>query len=371
MQVEQTPAVVQQLSPELIEAIRRGPTQAELGTDIVRVPIAGYPTLPLLEVTVNGRGPYRLLIDLGSNVTLLKKSVVADAGVDVLVRRDTSDIFRADTLEIGDAMFAGVVGGAYEDLDLDGVLGFNLLNWFPFTMDYPRMLFTFEHFELPDPKGTDVLEYVIRGRMPYVPVQIDGTELLFNLDTGAAEWFTVPKSWEQDLPWEGVPEQGPVLFNNQTGAVRVKIARLAKELRLGSHVVERPLLFVNPDADDAWIGSGFLQHFRLSFDTANQRIRIDRPQSGTLAVPPYCTPGFRLFPEEDVWHVSDVIPQTPAFHIGLRRGDHVTVIQRESGEVVDPARLARETECGVSLLVSVLRGGHEEVLAIPVAELGR
>ena len=41
-----------------------------------------------------------------------------------------------DSLRVGDARFEVVVGGAYDSLDVDGVIGYNLLRLSSFTLDY-------------------------------------------------------------------------------------------------------------------------------------------------------------------------------------------------------------------------------------------
>jgi hypothetical protein len=76
-----------QLDPALIEEIRRGPSEVELHGAPVVVPIVGSRTIPLLEATINGRGPFRLLIDFGANVILLRDSVAAESDARMIVDR--------------------------------------------------------------------------------------------------------------------------------------------------------------------------------------------------------------------------------------------------------------------------------------------
>ena len=277
-----TSAAAQALDSALIAAIRRGPSAATLRGDSTTVAIVGSRTLPLLDARINGRGPYRLLVDLGSNVTLLRRNVVDATSSTVLVERATSDIIRIDSLIIGGAVFTGVTGASYDQLDVDGVLGFNLLRVFSFTMDYPGMHFSLHRDSLPAPNGHDVLPYELVGRMPFVGAVTGSDTLLLNFDTGAAEWMTVPLAWKDSLRWEAEPSAGPTVTNNQTGAVRVLVARLAAPLRLGDFVIERVPVYLNPDADGAWLGSGLLQHFTLTFDTRRGRVRLVSGSGTTL-----------------------------------------------------------------------------------------
>lgn len=273
------PLSAQTLAPALVEAIHEGPARAELRSEQVAVPMVGRPTLPLLEATINGTGPWRLLVDLGSNVVLLRRSVADSAGVTIVVERDRSDIIRIDSLVIGgDAVFYEVTGGAYDSLDVDGVLGFNLLDAFPFMMDYPAMRFTFERTAEPDPDDPDLVPYRLLDRMPSVRVGVGSDSLLLNLDTGAHEEMTVPEHWETRLPFQSPPAPGPAVWNNQTGETRVRTGRLSTPLTLGRHVLPDVLVYVSPDAEGGWLGSALLQRFSLTFYPRRQLVRVALPR---------------------------------------------------------------------------------------------
>jgi hypothetical protein len=65
----------QAVSPSLLARIQRGAASVTLEGGRSTVPLVGPPTLPLVEVQLNGMGPYRLLVDLGSNIFLLRRAV--------------------------------------------------------------------------------------------------------------------------------------------------------------------------------------------------------------------------------------------------------------------------------------------------------
>jgi hypothetical protein len=127
---------------ESIEEARRrvvGPPQSlDLGAAPVAVPLVGPVTMPLVDVLVNGRGPYRLLVDTGANVTLLQGRVARELRLPVLRPGRESQLVRVERLEIGAARFTGLVAGARDwREDIDGVLGFNLFSGCLLTFDYP------------------------------------------------------------------------------------------------------------------------------------------------------------------------------------------------------------------------------------------
>jgi hypothetical protein len=69
-------AAAQSIPDSLLQHLRAGASRLVLPGDSVALPLVGTRAFPLVEVRVNGTGPYRFLIDLGSNVTLLRRSVV-------------------------------------------------------------------------------------------------------------------------------------------------------------------------------------------------------------------------------------------------------------------------------------------------------
>ena len=357
----------QTLTEDQLAAVRRGADALRLPPEGAGVPLLGPRDLPLVEVYVNGRGPYRLLVDLGSNVVLLRRDVVDAAGVEVIVERPGTDIVRMDRLEIGGATYGNVHAGSYDELDVSGVIGYNLLSQSSFTLDFPGRRLAIHRDSLPPVDGDRVLEYLVQDRLPYLPVTLDDSTLLqLNFDTGATNWIVMPPSMADSLKWVSSPRPGPVLFNNQTGAVRVEIARLDGALEFGRYRIDRPVVFLDPEVEDAWLGAALLADYVLDFDPARARVRIEGPREAV--VPPYCTSGFRLTADATGARVSDVIPETPAalqLAIGDRVGE-VEGIPAARLEARDLRALACERD---TLTVRRERGGRVERLEIPTADI--
>lgn len=263
-----------QLPDTLIARIRAGAARVELRADTVDLPLVGAPTLPLVEVSINGRGPYRFLVDLGSNVVVVRNDVAAAAGGEVLVDRARGDVVRFDSVSLGALVLRSVTAAGYDTLDVDGVLGYNVLRYHPFDLDYPGQRLVFHTNELPPPDGRTVFPYELHDRMPMLLVRIGADSLRVNLDTGAAEWMTIPLPLRDSLRWAGPIRPGRITMNNQTGAQRVEEGTLRDPLRMGPVVLREVRVFLNPDADSPWLGSAAMLHARWSFDPRNRRARI-------------------------------------------------------------------------------------------------
>jgi predicted aspartyl protease len=357
----------QTLTEDQLAAVRRGADALRLPPEGAGVPLLGPRDLPLVEVYVNGRGPYRLLVDLGSNVVLLRRDVVDAAGVEVIVERPGTDMVRMDRLEIGGATYGNVHAGSYDELDVSGVIGYNLLSRSSFTLDFPGRRLAIHRDSLPLADGDRVLEYLVQDRLPYLPVTLDDSTLLqLNFDTGAANWIVMPPWMADSLKWVSTPRPGPVLFNNQTGAVRMEIARLDGALEFGRYNIERPVVFLDPEVEDAWLGAALLADYVLDFDPARSRVRIEGPREAIA--PPYCTSGFRLTADATGARVTDVIPETPAA-LQLAIGDRLREVDGIPASRLD-ARDLRALACERdTLTVRRDRGGRLETLEIPTADI--
>ena len=158
------------------------------------------------------------------------------------------------------------------------------------------------------------------------------------------------------------PNRGPLLFNNQTGAVRNKVARLDGVVEFGRYRIERPVVLLDPEVEDVWLGAALLADYTLDFDPVRSRLRIEGPLQAVA--PPYCSAGFRLTPDADGARVSDVIPHTPAA-LQLEVGDRIVEVEGVSATQLD-GRALRAMACErETLTVSRDRDGTVERLEIP------
>lgn len=266
-----------QFSEQLLNKIRYATDDYYIVRDTL--PITGTNTLPCLDIMVNDTGPYRFLIDLGSNVLNFKQSVVKDANITIVVDRERGDIAKADKLTIGGSTFLNVYGAVYEDLDVDGVLGFNLLGKGNFMMDYPGMKFAF--ISDPDPNENISMDpawikYEELGRMPYINSKIGERNIYINFDTGAAGWLYFPSYLIDSLDLKTAVSKGNKTWNNQTGTTQSVKAQLANNVSFGDFVITEPTVVFLPDIEDAFVGSSLLKDFKLTFYPSSRLVKMER-----------------------------------------------------------------------------------------------
>lgn len=271
------PIAAQALPDSVLAAVRAGVSGIALRSDSIVVPLVGTPTLPLVHVWLNGEGPYQFLVDLGANVSLVRRDIVDAVRAIVLVDRTSSDIVRAATLRLGGQELRDVTLASYDVLDVDGVLGYNILQHTSFTLDFPGARLVLHRRELPPADGRTVHDYRLQGRLPYIVARVGSDSLLLNFDTGATEVMTVPSVFESRLRWRETPREGRATFNNQTGRTVVREGHLADTVRIGDFALGNALVYLNPDAEDAWLGAAAMNRGRWTFDPRQRRVRIELP----------------------------------------------------------------------------------------------
>jgi len=262
-----------QFSEQLLNRIRYATEDYYIARDTLS--ITGSSTLPCLDVMINGHGPYRFLIDLGSNVVNFKQSVVEDANISIVVDRKKGAIARAEKLQIGSSVFINVYGAVYEDLDVDGVLGFNIIGKGNFMMDYPNMKFAFVS-ETNEPVDSAYSKYEEMGRMPYLKSNIGDKTVLINFDTGASGWLYFPSFYKDSVTLKTPVEKHKKVWNNQTGTTQSEIAEINNSISFGNYKIVEPTVVFLPDIEDVFVGSSLLKDFKLTFYTSQKLVKMER-----------------------------------------------------------------------------------------------
>ncbi len=272
-----------QLPDSLLNTVRNSTTEYLIQYDTV--PMTGSKTLPCLTAKINGKGPYNFLIDLGSNVINFKQSLVEETGMDIIIDRNSTDIVKAARLEIGKSLFYNVYGASYPNLDVDGVIGFNLLRNANFFIDYPKMSFAFIQSE-PEQKDNTYIKYEVISRMPYLRSAIGKKKVLINFDTGAALWLYFPLHLKDSLQLLTPIKEFRKMTNNQTGRTMTYIGQLGQDVIFGNYTIQSPYVVFDQDIDDIFVGSSLLNQFKLTFYTKQELVKMDRTEKGNLIVIP-------------------------------------------------------------------------------------
>jgi predicted aspartyl protease len=243
---------------------------------------------PYVMVTVNGKGPFRFVVDTGTGgQALVTPELAAALGLPAAGQARLNDpsgqggkstpMVLIDSLEVAGVEFRGVrairhvVNG--EDGACDGVLGFTLFRDYLMTLDYPSRRMTLAVGALTPDGENSVLPFRMPDGVPIAAMRIG--ELRFDalVDSGG-DGLSLPEKLVQRLRFA----VDPVAFaagQSFSSRFEIKAAKLAADVRLGEYTFERPFVEIHAAFPLANFGSCPMQNFALTFDQKNLLMRFE------------------------------------------------------------------------------------------------
>lgn len=268
---------------------------------LLDVPITFRGSLPVVEVMVNGKGPFLFTIDTGAGLQAdLDSALVAQLklqpsgkvpGGDPSGRNAQEyDTVAIDSIALGSVEFHNVTAISRARRmspnapRVDGILGFSLFKDYLFTLDYPGKRLRLERRELPEANGADILNFDDPRHVPVVDLSVGNTKIKAHIDSGnMMGGFVLPEALVNTL---NLLSQPVTVGRAQTvnNEIEIKQARLSDSIRLGRFEFSQPTISFPALAADANIGLMILRDFVLSFDQKNKRVRLERPAPRTESV---------------------------------------------------------------------------------------
>ncbi len=252
------------------------------GTTVRMLDLGGR---PMIEVQINGKGPYAMLLDTGANVTVIDETFVKEPSLDA----QSSGTFQIDELRLGDLVVHGfqahvlrgglpALGGA---APLRGILSAAAFPGNLVVLDYPQHRVTIKPGALPAADDQRVFEYHADEELPVIPVTIAGHVYRIHMDSGAPSGVTLPTKYASELPLLAPPvEVGHA--RTQAGTFPVSLATLNGTIAIGAYLLElKDVKFsdLRPGAEPGIgnVGGEVLRGFIVTFDAKNRRVKLERP----------------------------------------------------------------------------------------------
>ena len=255
---------------------------------------------PYVMVTINGRGPFRFIVDTGTGGdAIVTSELAAQLGLPLAGEARLNDptgqggqsarLRKIDTLRIAGVDFYAIKAVEHtlpnEDGTCQGMLGFTLFRDFLLTLDYVNGRLILADGELVPDGEKSVLPFRMPDGVPIARLMIGNREVEAQIDSGGAGL---------SLPERLIPQlrlaANPTLYGkgeSLSTRFQVKVARLAGDVRLGDFTIDQPWVEINPAFPLANFGSCPMQHFIITFDQENKLVRFDGPHKRiTLGVTP-------------------------------------------------------------------------------------
>ncbi|HMF56208.1 MAG TPA: retropepsin-like aspartic protease [Pyrinomonadaceae bacterium] len=270
---------------------KRAAAAARPNTTVAEVPLKFNGPVPLVEVMVNGKGPFQFTIDTGGQgQARVDSSLVESLGLpkagqvtasDGMGRNTrTLDTVKIESLKLGDAQFKNVVAVTrnYNENPrmphIDGILGFGLFADYLLTLDYPAGRVRIERGELPQADGAEILSYEETHGTPSVELAFGDVKVSAHVDTGNMMGaIMLPSSVISKLTLASEPRVvGRV--RTVTSTVEISEASVKTSMRLGRYEFAQPTVAFAEIFNDANLGLRLLKNFALTFDQKNHRVRF-------------------------------------------------------------------------------------------------
>jgi predicted aspartyl protease len=258
----------------------------------VEVPLRLQQGRPIVEVRIDGKGPYTFLIDTAAaGYARADSSLVKALNLEVVGQARGSagqggqtvamPVVSLGTLQIGAASFTNIHAASRDynlrpsDVRLDGILGFNLFRDCLVTLDFVNGKLRLEPGALPEPDGAEVLTFNDPRRVAQVAIKVASREVVAVLDTGAPTIIMLPEALAAELPLTAAPKKVGQA-TTVSGTMDVNEAELKGSIAIGRHMIAEPAVGFSPAMRDAILGMVALRNFTLTFDQKNKRVRFAR-----------------------------------------------------------------------------------------------
>ncbi len=254
---------------------------------------------PVVEVKINGKGPFKLFLDTGAGATVLNHDLAEELKLPTEGTTRIGDPAdpqgieatrnRVQSLEIGDVKFNDFVAVSWDRAALyragspRGVLGMPLFGKLLLTIDYPNAKVKIENGSLPTADGKRVLDYKLGpSSLIALPLSVGGKSMIAMIDSGSQGVMSFPESFKETLPLGGpVVEVGR--GRTVGGEAIVYGAPLKGEVAFGEFVVANPNVTFFDRLRDPIVGYGFLSPYAMTIDQANRRVKFEKVAAVTKA----------------------------------------------------------------------------------------
>jgi len=362
------------------------------------VPVSIEAGAIIVDVSINGRGPFPLMFDTGAQDALTPETAAAlglrtegsgtarDSGGD----RVAITFTRVGSIRVGGAEMTdqpvAVLGLPKYLTDrgsrppLAGFIGYELLARFAVRLDYDAKTLTLtpgQNFHY-DGKGERV-PLAFTGRTPVVPAAADGTSGRFVVDTGSIGALTLRREFVEAHDLEARhPVTVRIKSLGAAGPFEAILLRLDR-FDIGDSRIERPatrfpsirgegLPFTDVDGS---IGYEILRQFVLTFDDSRRGLWFEH--SGAFgARTGQGSAGFQAIKTTGSgFSVTTVVPNTAAADAGMQVGDVITEVDglpAVSMSVSELAALMRRP-AGTSVQLNIVRGGVARPATLTLKDL--
>jgi predicted aspartyl protease len=257
-----------------------------------RIPMKMHGNRPLIDVYLNGKGPYQFILDTGATIVVIDSSLAAELSLPVTGKSELqsptkgtpipSDLVHIDKIEAGtiqveaqEAQTMDIKGMFGSDHAPSGVLGATYFSGHLLTLDYPGESIVVRPGELGASDGKTIFQYTAEDDFPTVPLIIGDRKIDTHIDTGSPGFIMLPGKLMKELPLANEPKvMGTMKLVDRE--MDIYMANLEGEAAIGSIKMNNPSLTFGEHLPAGNLGYRFLKDFALTLDIRNRRLKFEK-----------------------------------------------------------------------------------------------
>ncbi len=245
----------------------------------VSVPMLDIGGRPMVDLTIDGKGPYKFIVDTGAHETAIDSGLAGELGL-----RERAPVRE---IRVGGALLQGMeveqapLALMFPGPDApQGVLSAASFPGFLLILDYPAKRIVIRAGSLPAADHRTIFEYAADKPLPMVAIRVAGVETAVDLDSGSPLGLTLPVKFLKQLSLASEPKD---IGRARTpgGEFPISSARVNGAIELGQYRLDLAQVRFSdvapgPEPPNGNIGAEVLRDFKVTFDSKNRRIRIEK-----------------------------------------------------------------------------------------------
>ena len=270
--------------------------EVKLLSSVATAPMDLSSGLPVVQVMINGKGPFPFVLDTGAAGTVISETLTQELKLEIQGEMQVHSpmgnhpipgkLVRMEKLEMGQVVLSNVLAVSFDASRVfnkpnapRGVLSANSFSGYLLSLNYPQSKIELRAGELPSSNGKDILDFDASRPLVSMPIRVAGKEVLVDVDSGSRGEIMLPLKYAKELPLSGELTQAETM-HTVDATVEHQRGTLNGTIQIGGFSLQNPSILFS-EAPNGNLGSQFLSRFILTLDRKNHRIQLETPGSGS------------------------------------------------------------------------------------------
>lgn len=254
----------------------------------VTIPLDLSTQRPILELMINGKGPFQFIFDTGSSGSIIDEELADDLkleviGEDHLHTPGSENKVMSEKVKVTSITFSGTdisedaimnTLAIREVLPIDGVLSHGFFSDYLLTVDYrnSKLILTTGKLNRAD---KDVTPFIQKPRVINLDIFIDGNEFEAHLDSGNPGGIDIPFSLKEKLNFKEEPSESGVI-NTPAASFNKWKASLIGEIKIGNVTYKNPDINLVEGFQFVNLGYQVFQDLKITIDKKNNLMKFEK-----------------------------------------------------------------------------------------------